>query len=110
MTRRPAVAAALCALAILPLLFAQSEKPDPAAGRKAFEAHCSDCHNSDSKEEKVGPGLQGLKDGRLPSGQKANHDNILGVIEEGVGDEMPPFGDVLTDKEKEDVIAYLLTL
>jgi mono/diheme cytochrome c family protein len=110
MTRRPTVAAVLCALAILPFAFAQSEKPDAAAGKKVFEAHCIDCHNADSKEEKVGPGLKGIKDGMLPSGRKANHDNVLNTIEEGIGDEMPAFGDVLSDREKEDVIAYVLTL
>ena len=110
MKRIPILSAALCAVAILPLLFAQTEKPEPAAGKKVFEGRCVDCHNADSKEEKVGPGLKGIKDGMLPSGRKATHDNILDTVEEGVSDEMPAFGDVLSDKEKEDVIAYVLTL
>ena len=110
MNRLPILAATLCAIFLLPLSFAQGEKPDAAAGKKVFEARCVDCHNADSKEEKVGPGLKGVKDGTLPSGRKSTHDNILGVVDEGSGDEMPAFGDLLSEKEKEDVIAYVLTL
>ena len=114
MIRRPILAAALCAAAILPLSFAQNEpqkeKPDAVVGKKVFEAHCIDCHNADSKEEKVGPGLKDIKKGELPSGKKANHDNVLGTVEEGIGDEMPAFGESLSEKEKEDVVAYVLTL
>jgi|KBSSwiStaDraftv2_1062776.scaffolds.fasta_scaffold1298025_2 mono/diheme cytochrome c family protein len=108
---RPAIlGAVLGAFAILPLVFAQADKADAAAGKKVFEGRCIECHNADSKDEKVGPGLKGIKDGVLPSGKKATHDNIHEVVEEGVGDEMPAFGDVLSAKEKEDVVAYVLTL
>src|SRR5947209_14809933 len=110
MKRLPIPGALLCAIAILPLLFAQADKAEPAAGKKVFEARCSDCHNADSKEEKVGPGLKGVKDGTLPSGRKSTHDNILGFVEQKTAYEMPAFGDLLSEKEKEDVIAYVLTL
>ena len=102
---------ALCLSLTVPLAPAQSKKAsgDAGAGKDVFEARCWDCHNPDSKEKKVGPGLQGTKDGKLPSGKDATHDNILENINTGKGD-MPPFKDLLTDQEKEDVIAYVLTL
>ena len=100
MTQRPVLAAALCALAILPLSFAQNEKPDPTLGKTVFEARCVDCHNADSKEEKVGPGLKGIKDGMLPSGRKANHDNVLNTIEEVLATRCRPSAMCFRTKKK----------
>ncbi len=84
-------------------------KGDPAKGKELFEAKCNICHNPDSKEKKIGPGLQGLKDGKLPSGKDATHDNILANVNVGGGG-MPAFKELLTDEEKEDVVAYVMTL
>ncbi len=95
---------------LLSVLFAQNEKKgDPEAGKMIFEEKCSECHEYDSEETKVGPGLKGVKDGKLPSGKKASHDAVLEILVEG-RDEMPPFKDVLSDKQKDDVIAFVLTL
>jgi cytochrome c len=103
----------ICPGLMIPLLFAQdpkkSETADVAAGRDVFEAHCSDCHNADSREAKEGPGLKGVKDGKLPSGRAATRSQILEVIDGG-GALMPPLKNLLTAKEKEDVIAYVMTL
>src|SRR6266496_1321892 len=101
----------LCLCLVLPLLFAQStkDKPDPDAGKAVFEARCEMCHEAESDEPKTGPGLKGVKNGKLPSGMKATRENILELVDDG-RDEMPPFKDVLTAKEKEDVIAFVLTL
>jgi mono/diheme cytochrome c family protein len=115
MKKLPIAAAGLCVSLILPLSFAQSDngsasgKGDAEAGKSVFEAQCLDCHNSDSNEAKTGPGLKGVKDGKLPSGMKATHDNILELVNEG-RDEMPAFKEILTAKQKEDVVAYVLTL
>ena len=78
-------------------------------GKDLFEAKCIVCHNPDSKDKKIGPGLQGVKDGKLPSGKNATHDVILEVVNAGGGG-MPAYKELLTDEEKEDVIAYVLTL
>jgi len=94
----------------LPLLLAQDPpKGDAKAGSMIFEDKCTECHDSDSEETKTGPGLKGVKEGKLPSGRKSNRENILEILTEG-RDEMPPFKDVLTEKQKEDVIAFVLTL
>jgi cytochrome c6 len=84
-------------------------KPDAARGKLVFDDNCADCHYRDSKDEKVGPGLEGLKNGTLPSGRKATHDRILDVVNTGPA-EMTSFKDRLTEQEKEDVVAYVMTL
>src|SRR5579862_4549538 len=35
-------------------------KGDAAKGKAVFEDNCAICHNADSTEDKVGPGLKGL--------------------------------------------------
>ena len=87
----------------------KNAKGDLDKGKKVFDSRCFECHNADSKENKVGPGFKGTKDGRLPSGAKATRETILQVIDDGAGEMMPPFKELLTDSEKEDVIAYVLT-
>ena len=57
----------------------------------------------------MGPGFQGVKDGKLPSGAKATREVILDLVNNGQ-DAMPPFKDVLTDQQREDVTAYVMTL
>jgi mono/diheme cytochrome c family protein len=93
------------------ICFAQSApaKGDAAIGKEVFLNHCEECHDAYSKDEKVGPGLQGVKDGKLPDGKAATRDALLDVINTGPA-EMPSFKDRLTDREKEDVIAFVMTL
>jgi cytochrome c len=80
-----------------------------AQGEKLFAAKCSVCHSADSNEKRVGPGLKGAKEGTLPSGRNANHDAILKQLNNGGGG-MPVFKELLTDDEKEKLIAYVLSL
>ena len=82
---------------------------DAAKGKEIFEGKCIVCHNADDNEKKIGPGLKGVKAGKLPSGKAATHDVILGIVNEGGGG-MPAYKELLTDAEKDDVIAYVLTL
>ena len=82
---------------------------DAAKGKATFEDSCSVCHNSDSTERKMGPGLQGLfKHEKLANGKAVNDANVTGMINEG-GNGMPPFAD-LAPQEKADLLAYLKTL
>jgi len=89
--------------------YAQTPKGDPAAGKGLFQSKCAECHNADSKEPKVGPGFQGVKGGKLPSGGKATREVILDIVNNGQ-DAMPPFKDTLTEQQREDVTAYVMTL
>jgi mono/diheme cytochrome c family protein len=82
---------------------------DPKAGQKVFAAKCAKCHDADTKVYRTGPGLKGIKDGELPSGEPAEAGVILAIIEEG-REEMPPIGHEMTEQQKKDVIAYVLTL
>jgi cytochrome c len=91
------------------MLLANAKKPDAAKGKEVFE-QCSVCHNADSTEKKMGPGLKGLfsKD-KLVNGKKPTDANVLAKINEG-GNGMPAYKEMLSDDEKADVLAYLKTL
>ncbi|HWZ29787.1 MAG TPA: cytochrome c [Bryobacteraceae bacterium] len=83
---------------------------DATKGKDVFEENCSVCHNADSTEKKMGPGLKGLfKKDKLNNGKKPTEANIKALINAG-GNGMPPYADMLTDEEKANVIAYLKTL
>jgi cytochrome c len=86
------------------------KKGDAAAGKDLFE-QCSVCHNADSTEKKMGPGLKGLfKKAKLDSNGKPVTDaNVLQKINEG-GNGMPGYQDTLSDGDKANLIAYLKTL
>lgn len=91
------------------MLLASAKKPDAAKGKETFE-QCSVCHNADSTEKKMGPGLKGLfsKD-KLTNGKKPTEANVRAKIDEG-GNGMPAYKEMLSDDEKADLIAYLKTL
>ena len=92
------------------LLPASMLAADAGKGKDAFESNCAVCHNADSAEQKMGPGLKGLfKKAALNNKKKPSDAVILGIINEG-GNGMPGFGDQLTAAEKSDLIAYLKTL
>jgi cytochrome c2 len=82
---------------------------DAKKGEMVFE-NCAVCHNSDSTEVKIGPGLKGLfKREKLVTGKPVNEKNVMDLIDSG-SNAMPPFADALSKEEKENVIAYLMTL
>lgn len=84
---------------------------DAAKGKDVFDSNCSVCHNADSTEKKMGPGLQGLfKKAALVNKKKPTESSVLEMINKGSESGMPPFADALTDQEKANLIAYLKTL
>jgi cytochrome c2 len=84
-------------------------KPDAAKGKVVFE-QCAVCHNPDSDEKKMGPGLKGLfKKDKMTNGKKPTDANVRSRIDEG-GSGMPAYKDMLSDQEKDDLLAYLKTL
>lgn len=98
------MAAAAIAIAA-PLAQAQSAED----GKEIFDTKCSVCHNADSKDKKIGPGLAGIKDGKLPSGKDATDANMMENLNKG-GNGMPAFEKLLSDDEKKSLIAYMKTL
>jgi cytochrome c len=102
---------AIASVLLLGCVSAQAQKKgDAAKGKEVFD-QCTVCHNSDSTDRKMGPGLKGLfKKGKLDSnGKPANDANVLDKINEG-GNGMPGYKDTLSDDEKANLIAYLKTL
>jgi cytochrome c2 len=82
---------------------------DAAKGKEVFD-QCSVCHNADSTETKVGPGLKGLfKMDKLVNGKPVTEANVREMINTG-GNGMPAYSDQLSDQDKNDLIAYLKTL
>ena len=82
---------------------------DAAKGKEVFE-QCAVCHNADSTEKKMGPGLKGLyKRAKLSNGKPVNDANVKALINAG-GNGMPAYADMLSDAERGDIIAYLKTL
>lgn len=84
-------------------------KGDAAKGKEVFE-QCAICHNADSDEKKMGPGLKGLfKKDKLGDGKKLTEANVRTRIDDG-GNGMPGYKELLDDQQKDDLIAYLKTL
>jgi cytochrome c len=83
---------------------------DAAKGKAVFEDNCAVCHNADSDEKKMGPGLKHLfKHEKLKTGKKPTEANVKAVIAAG-GNGMPAYSDMLSDEERDNVLAYLKTL
>src|SRR5215471_19381650 len=103
-------AVAICvALAGASKVMISAGKGDAAKGKAVFE-QCAVCHNADSDEKKMGPGLKGLfKKVKMANGKKPSDATVLAKINEG-GNGMPAYKDKLSDQEKDDLIAYLKTL
>jgi mono/diheme cytochrome c family protein len=86
-----------------------SKAGDPAKGKVVFQ-QCSMCHNPNSAEKKIGPGLKGLyRRAKLANGKKPTDENVLAQINQG-GAGMPAYGNMLSAQEKQDLRAYLKTL
>jgi cytochrome c len=98
-----------CACLAVGSFAALAAKGDAAKGKEVF-GQCAVCHDADTTEQKMGPGLKGLfKRDKLVNGKKVTEATVRDKIEQG-GNGMPPFKDTLSDQEKDDVIAYLKTL
>lgn len=88
---------------------------DPAKGKEVFAGKCSVCHNSETRETKIGPGLKDLfhwPSHLLSDGtEHKEHDveTIRKQIVEG-GGQMDAVGASFSDQEIADLIAYLQTL
>jgi cytochrome c len=101
--------ASLVALSLIsvPGSAAQAGKADK--GKEVFE-QCSVCHNADSDEKKMGPGLKGLfKKEKMQNGKKPTEENVRGLINQG-GNGMPAYEELLSKEERDDLMAYLKTL
>jgi cytochrome c2 len=88
---------------------AAAQKGDSAKGKEIFE-QCGVCHNADSEEKKMGPGLKGLfKKDKMTNGKKPTEANVQEKVDEG-GNGMPAYKEMLSGEEKAHLMAYLKTL
>ena len=91
-------------------MFAAAPAGDAEKGKAVFEDNCAVCHNADSDEKKMGPGLKGVtKKAKLKNGKAPTDANIKAIINAG-GNGMPAYSDMLSDEERDNVLAYLKTL
>ena len=82
-----------------------------AEGRKIYDNYCDKCHEPYSSRGKKGPSLKGVfKQQYLSlSGLPANDDRLTEIVKFGRA-KMEGFGQVMTDQQIKDLLAYLHTL
>jgi mono/diheme cytochrome c family protein len=102
----------LCLLGILRARLVRTAEADTGQGAVLFnEKGCAQCHYTDRKEGKYGPGLKGLFSGeRLPSsGRPVTHENVRLQFMKPYKN-MPSYADRLTKEETDLLIEYMKTL
>lgn len=118
-----AVTALACSVAVLLLLCCGCEvqrrksdaelglTPQQAAGRHIYDQYCDRCHAPYSSRKRQGPSLRGVfkRQYLSESGMPANDDRVRDIIRYG-RNKMEGFGNVLTDEQISDLLAYLHTL
>lgn len=81
-----------------------------ARGRAIYDLRCGACHQPYRKKDLNGPTMVGVfKKPYLPSGMIARDDRVSDIILMGKP-KMPAFGDVLTQQQLQDLLAYMHTL
>lgn len=82
-----------------------------AAGRRLYDQYCDRCHEPYSSRDKKGRSLQGIfkKQFLAVSGMPANDDRVGEMIVTG-RNMMPAFGQVMSQSQVQDLLAYLHTL
>jgi mono/diheme cytochrome c family protein len=80
-------------------------------GRKLYDNYCDRCHEPYSSRGKKGPSLKGVfKQQFLPlSGLPANDARVGDIVKFGRS-KMEGFGQVMTDQQIQDLLAYMHTL
>lgn len=85
--------------------------PRQAAGRRLYDNYCDRCHEPYSTSDKQGPSLKGMfkRPYLADSGLPANDERVSEIIRLGRS-KMRGFGDVLSEQQVQDLLAYLHTL
>ena len=85
--------------------------PQQAEGRKLYDNYCDRCHEPYSSRGKKGPSMKGVfKQPYLSlSGLPANDARVGEIVKYGRS-KMEGFGQVMTDQQIQDLLAYLHTL
>lgn len=109
----------LCAVVLLSACDVQRRKsntelglnPQQAAGRKIYDNYCDRCHEPYRDKSKEGPSLQGMfkREYLRDSGLPANDERVGEIIKFGRA-KMSGYGQVLSEQQVQDLLAYLHTL
>jgi mono/diheme cytochrome c family protein len=85
--------------------------PQQADGRHVYDQYCDRCHAPYSSRSRPGPSLKGIfkKQYLSASGMPANDERVGEIIRYG-HNKMEGFGNILTDEQISDLLAYLHTL
>ncbi len=85
--------------------------PQQAEGRRLYDNYCDRCHEPYSSRGKKGPSLKGVfkKPYLSMSGLPANDERMADIVKYGRA-KMDGFGQVMTDQQIKDLLAYLHTL
>lgn len=85
--------------------------PQQVVGRRLYDNYCDRCHEPYSTSNKQGPSLKGMfkKPYLAESGLPANDERVREIIRLGRS-KMRGFGDVLSEQQVQDLLAYLHTL
>ena len=117
----PCLRASVVVLAFLALAGCDAERrksdaelglnPQQAEGRKLYDNYCDRCHEPYSSRGKKGPSLKGVfkKQYLSVSGLPANDERMTDIVKYGRA-KMEGFGQVMTEQQIKDLLAYLHTL
>jgi mono/diheme cytochrome c family protein len=85
--------------------------PQQAAGRKLYDNYCARCHEPYSSRGKQGPSLKGVfkRQYMSLSGLPANEERMTDIVKFGRA-KMEGFGQVMSDAQIKDLLAYMHTL
>ena len=85
--------------------------PQQATGRQLYDNYCDRCHEPYSSRGKKGPSLKGVfKQQYLSiSGLPANDERVGEIVKFGRS-KMEGFGQVMSDQQIKDLLAYMHTL
>jgi len=85
--------------------------PQQASGRHIYDQYCDRCHSPYSSRDRKGPSLKGVfkHEYLSKSGMPANDVRVGDIIRLGRNN-MEGFGQVLTQDQINDLLAYLHTL
>ncbi|MBW3561909.1 MAG: c-type cytochrome [Actinobacteria bacterium] len=108
MTARPALLLILMAASVITVMAPASATQDAGvdAGRQIFESNCAMCHGSDAS------GMMGMHPSLRGAVERLTREGVEVTVRNGrdTNPPMPPFEGHLTDREIEQVIAYIDSL
>ncbi len=112
MTTSPSRMLTLVAALVSCTALAEPPRGNPVAGKAVFAQNCVVCHGTEGKGD--GPAAAGLspKPANFSERQASSEDKQLRIVTNGGASEklsplMPAFGEVLSDAQLRDVIAYV---